>query len=69
MADLPPRDTLVAEFDCLMAWAGIRIPDTRRAAALAAYTDLRGQLEMLHGRYSAANEPSNVFRLSPMDAK
>jgi len=69
MADLPPPDALAAEFDCLMARAGIRIPDTRRAAALASYSDLRGQLEMLHGRYSAANEPSNVFRLSPMEAK
>jgi len=69
MADLPPPDTLAAEFDCLMARAGIHIPDARRAAALASYTDLRGQLEMLHRRYGAANEPSNVFRLSPMVAK
>jgi len=69
MADLPPPDTLAAEFDCLMARAGVRVPDARRAAALASYTDLRSQLEMLHGRYSAANEPSNVFRLSPLEAK
>jgi hypothetical protein len=69
MADLPPPDMLAAEFDCLMARAGIRIPDTRRAAALASYADLRGQLAMLHGRYSAANEPSNTFRVSPMEAK
>ncbi len=69
MADLPPPDMLAAEFDCLMARAGIRIPDTRRAAALASYVDLRGQLATLHGRYSAGNEPSNVFRLSPMEAK
>jgi hypothetical protein len=66
MADLPQPDILAAEFDCLMARAGIRVPDTRRAAALASYADLRGQIAMLHGRYSAANEPSNVFRLSPM---
>jgi hypothetical protein len=69
MADLPPPDMLAAEFECLMARAGIHIPDTRRAAALASYADLRGQLAMLRGRYSAANEPSNVFRLSPVEAK
>jgi hypothetical protein len=69
MADLPSPDMLAAEFECLLARAGIRIPDTRRAAALASYADLRGQIAMLHGRYGAANEPSNVFRLSPMEAK
>lgn len=69
MADLPPADMLAAEFDCLMARAGIRIPDARRVAALASYADLRGQLAMLHGRYSPATEPSNVFRLSPMETK
>jgi hypothetical protein len=69
MADLPSPEALAAEFDCLMARAGIRVPDTRRVAALASYADLRGQLEMLHRRYSAANEPSNVFRLSPLETK
>jgi hypothetical protein len=69
MADLPSPDMLAAEFECLLARAGIRIPDTRRAAALASYADLRGQIALLHGRYGAANEPSNVFRLSPMEAK
>lgn len=69
MADLPPPDIVAAEFDCLMARAGIRIPDARRAAALASYADLRAQLAMLHGRYGPAAEPSNVFRLSPMEAK
>jgi hypothetical protein len=69
MVDLPPPDMLAAEFDCLMARAGVHIPDARRAAALASYADLRGQIAMLHGRYSAVMEPSNVFRLSSMEAK
>lgn len=69
MSDLPPPDALAAEFDCLMARAGVHVPDSRRDAALASYADLRGQLAILHGRYSPAAEPSNVFRLSPVEAK
>lgn len=69
MTDLPPPDVLAAEFDCLMGRAGVRVPQARRAAALASYADLRNQLALLHGRYGAAQEPSNVFRLSPTDAK
>ncbi len=64
MPDIPPPDALAAEFDCLMARAGISVPPQRRAAALAAYADLRGQMALLHGRYGPEAEPSNVFRLS-----
>jgi hypothetical protein len=46
-----------------MARAGVTVPPQRRAAALAAYADLRGQIELLHGRYGPEAEPSNVFRL------
>jgi hypothetical protein len=63
MAEAPTPDTLAAEFDCLMARAGITVPSQRRAAALAAYADLRGQIALLHGRYGPEVEPSNVFRL------
>ena len=63
MAEVPTPDTLAAEFDCLMARAGITVPSQRRAAALAAYADLRGQIALLHGRYGPEVEPSNVFRL------
>jgi hypothetical protein len=65
MADLPSATALAAEFDCLMARAGITVPLQRRAAALIAYADLRGQIELLHGRYGPEAEPSNVFRLTP----
>jgi hypothetical protein len=60
-------EELAAEFDCLMARSGIVVPESRRAAVLTAYADLRAQLALLHGRYGAAAEPSNVFRLSPME--
>jgi hypothetical protein len=63
MAEVPSPDALAAEFDCLMARAGVTVPPPRRAAALAAYADLRGQIELLHGRYGPEVEPSNVFRL------
>jgi hypothetical protein len=68
MPDIPPPEALAAEFDCLMARAGIAIPEARRASILTAYADLRAQLALLHGRYGAAAEPSNVFRLSPLES-
>ncbi len=63
MANLPTQDALAAEFDCLMARAGITVPPQRREATLVAYADLRGQIALLHGRYGPEVEPSNVFRL------
>jgi len=69
MADVPPPAALAAEFDCLMRRAGITVPQQRRAAALIAYADLRGQIELLHGRYGPEAEPSNVFRLTPVGGR
>ena len=65
MADRPSPEALAAEFDCLMARAGITVPPQRRSTVLAAYADLRGQIALLHDRYGPEAEPSNVFRLSP----
>jgi hypothetical protein len=65
MPEIPPPDELAAEFDTLMRRAGLTVPQARRAATLAAYADLRGQIALLHGRYRAVHEPSNVFRLTP----
>lgn len=69
MAETPSPDALAAEFDCLMARAGIMVPPQRRTAALTAYADLRGQIALLHGRYGPEAEPSNVFRLVPQGGK
>lgn len=63
MPEIP--DALAAEFDMLMARAGLTIPPARRPAMLTAYADLRGQIALLHGRYGPQHEPSNVFRLDP----
>jgi len=65
MPAMPPPDVLAAEFDTLMARAGLTIPAARHAALLTAYADLRGQIALLHGRYGPEHEPSNVFRLTP----
>ena len=62
MAEIPSADALAAEFNCLMARAGITVPPQRRVSVLAAYADLRGQIALLHGRYGPEAEPSNVFR-------
>jgi hypothetical protein len=63
MAEAHTPEALIAEFDCLMARAGITVPPQRHAAALVAYADLRDQIALLHGRYGPEMEPSNVFRL------
>jgi hypothetical protein len=62
MAETSSRDALAGEFDCLMARAGITVPEHRRSAILNAYADLRGQIALLHGRYGPEAEPSNIFR-------
>ena len=62
MSGIPSKEALAAEFDMLMARAGLTVPPQRRAAVLTAYADLRGQIAMLHGRYGPEAEPSNVFR-------
>jgi hypothetical protein len=69
MADSPSPEALAAEFDCLMARAGIAVPPQRRSTVLAAFVDLRGQIALLHDRYGPEAEPSNVFRLSPAEGK
>ncbi len=69
MPKIPSPDVLAAEFDCLMARAGITVPPQRRTTVLAAYADLREQIAMLHGRYGPESEPSNVFSLSATEKK
>jgi hypothetical protein len=69
MANTPTPEALAAEFDCLMARAGITVPPQRRNAALAAFADLRSQMALLHGRYGYEAEPSNVFSLVSTGAK
>jgi len=69
MPDAPSPEMLSAELDILLARNGITVPDTRRATVMAAYADLRQQIALLHGRYGAAAEPANVFRLSPMESQ
>jgi hypothetical protein len=62
------QDALAAEFDMFMARAGLTIPADRRAAILTSYADFREQIALLHGKRTAAAEPSNIFRLFPRGA-
>ncbi len=55
-----------AEFDMLMAKAGLDVPDDLRELLLPAYAGLREQAEMLRGPRTAAAEPSNIFHLRPL---
>ena len=52
-----------AEFDTLMARAGIAIPADHRPALLAAYLDLRAALALLEATEA---EPAHVFRPDPL---
>ena len=63
----PTPQTLEAEFDTLMARAGLTIPPARRAALLAGYADIRAMLPLLRQPRTAAAEPSNVFRLTKLE--
>ncbi len=65
MTELSPED-LEAEFDMFMARAGVALPADRRAGVLAGFKDLRGSLHLLRNGRTAAAEPSNVFRLTPL---
>jgi len=59
-------DPLAAEFDMLMARAGLMIPADRRDSLLAGFADLRGATERLRQPCEPSAEPSNVFRLAPL---
>jgi hypothetical protein len=67
MQDNSAGKTLEAEFDCLMARAGLTVPPARKANYLAAFADLRSQLPLLHTNRDATVEPANVFRLVPTE--
>jgi hypothetical protein len=66
---MPSADELAAEFDILMRRAGITVPVPRRATVLAGYTDLHQQITLLRNRYAHTDEPANVFRLTPKEAR
>ncbi len=65
----PTPEALAAEFDVLMARAGITLPGDRRAAILAGYADLREQLELLRQPRTHVAEPSNIFHLPVTGAR
>ncbi len=57
-----PDATLDAEFDMLMARAGLAVPPALRPSILAAFADLRGQIALLHAPLPHTAEPAHVFR-------
>ena len=63
------RDDRAAEFDMLMARAGITVPPDLRGDLLAAYPGLCEQTALLHGQLGPADEPSNTFRLYPLEGR
>jgi hypothetical protein len=63
MAEKPSAETLEAEFDGLMARAGLTIPAERRAGCLQDFADLREQLALLHQRRAPTVEPAHIYRV------
>lgn len=63
MTAAPTPEALAAEFDMLVARAGVPVPPDRRDAILAGYADFRAQLHLLHGPRTHLAEPANIFSL------
>ena len=63
MVEKPLTEALEAEFDTLMARAGLTIPAERRDGYVQDFADLREQLALLHQRRSAVVEPANIYRV------
>ena len=60
---MPRPDELAAEFNMLMARAGLAVPADQLEGLLAGYAGLLEQAAMLRSARTAAAEPANVFRL------
>ena len=70
MADAPRTpESLAAEFDALLARAGIALPSERRDAALATYPEFRAQIDLLHTPRAHTAEPSNTYKLWPRSVR
>lgn len=65
MPDSPTPAALAAEFDMLVARAGVTVPPEYRDSILVGYADFRAQLPLLHGPRTHLSEPSNIFSLVP----
>lgn len=58
----PTAEALAAELETFLARAGQVVPAARHAAVFAGYADFRAQMDLLHARLDATQEPANIFR-------
>jgi hypothetical protein len=63
-----PAPDLAAELDAMLARAGVDYPAERKQALVAAYADMRKQVDILAARYAHTDEPANIFSLPPLEA-
>lgn len=61
-------EALAAEFDVFMARAGLTVPPNARTGLLTGFADLRAMMPVLRQPRTAAAEPSNIFRLTKLEA-
>jgi len=67
MTKQPDAASLGAEFDALLARAGLTIPEDRRAGLLIAFADLRAEILRLHEALPPELEPAAVYRPTSPD--
>lgn len=61
--------TLEQEYDILVARAGLRIPDDRRAVMLGCYAQVRSWSDIIRStRRAPSDEPANVYSLQTITA-
>ncbi|ETR78937.1 hypothetical protein X566_03170 [Afipia sp. P52-10] len=63
MPEIPAEDALETEFDALAARAGLAVPDSRRAAMLQSFKDLKRMTALMRQPRTAANEPAGSYSL------
>jgi hypothetical protein len=63
-AEKSTHPEFAAEFDMLLARAGMSVPDDRKAGVLAGYAELRRLAQLLRTRRSPFDEPANIYDLT-----
>lgn len=66
MATTDEGDTAVErELDMLMARIGADVPADRKKGVIVGYKDMKSMTALLRQPRSAADEPSNIYSLTP----
>jgi len=67
--DQVSEQALSAEFEVLTARAGLAIPDSRKAALLRGFKELKQMAALMHRPLTAANEPAGIYDIRTVNRK